>query len=392
MSGFLLKRFVKDYKNTADPVVRAAYGKLAGTVGILGNLLLFAAKLAIGTVSGSVSITADAVNNLSDASSSVVTLLGFRMASKPADKEHPYGHARMEYFSGLIVAAIILLIGVELGKRSIGKIFHPEAVAFSGALVVVLMLSILIKMWMARFYTRLGRKIESAALVASGADSRNDVISTAAVLLACVVGRFTGLMIDGYVGLAVAAFILYSGVMIAKDTLDPLLGAAPDAGLVDAITRDLLAEPAVLDIHDLMIHDYGPGRQFASVHAEMDCRQNVLEAHELLDALERACMEKHRVMLTIHYDPVVTDDETLNRMRRKVTEAVEAIDSRLSIHDFRMVCGSQNTNLIFDLVLPFDMADRKQAVKEELDRRLHQDEGMTYRTVICFDEQAFNSK
>lgn len=392
MAEFLLKRFVKNYENTAEPAVRTAYGKLSGAVGILGNLLLFAAKLVIGMVSGSVSITADAVNNLSDASSSVVTLLGFRLASKPADEEHPYGHARMEYFSGLIVAAIILLIGVELGKSSIRKIVHPEAVEFSAALVIVLVLSILLKLWMAGFFTRLGRKIDSAALTASGADCRNDVISTGAVLLACIVGRFTGLAVDGYMGLLVAAFILYSGVTIAKETLDPLLGAAPDAGLVEAITGDLLAHPAVLGIHDLMIHDYGPGRQFASVHAEMDCRQDVLEAHEVLDTLERECMENHRVMLTIHYDPIVTDDETLNHMRRVVTEAVEAIDPRLSIHDFRMVCGCRNTNLIFDLALPFDMADRKTEIKARIDECVQVDPDMEYRTVICFDEQAFNRR
>ncbi len=392
MADFLLKRFVKDYENTGDPAVRSAYGKLGGLVGILGNLLLFAAKLVIGMVSGSVSITADAVNNLSDASSAVVTLLGFRLASKPADEEHPYGHARMEYFSGLIVAAIILLIGVELGKTSLRKILQPEAVTFSPALVIVLVLSVLLKLWMSGFFIRLGRKIGSSTLTASGADCRNDVISTGAVLLACLVGRFTGLAVDGYMGLLVAAFILWSGVGIARETLDPLLGAAPDPALVEAITGDLLGHPAVLGIHDLMIHDYGPGRQFASVHAEMDCRQDVLEAHEILDTLERECMGNHRVQLTIHYDPIVTDDETLNRMRETVTQAVTAIDPRLSIHDFRMVSGTRNTNLIFDLALPFDMAGRKGEVKARIDESLRGDPDMEYRTVICFDEQAFNKK
>lgn len=390
MLDFLLKRFISDYENTGDTVVRAAYGKLTGTVGILCNLLLFAAKLVIGLLSGSVSITADAVNNLSDASSSLVTLIGFRLASRPADPEHPYGHARIEYFSGLIVAAIILIIGVELGKSSVQKIIHPEAVAFSGALVAVLVLSILVKLWMARFYTKLGRKIDSTTLIASGTDSRNDVISTAAVLLSCVVGRMTGWMIDGYMGLLVAIFILWSGVNIAKETLDPLLGAAPDERLVEDITRELLSHPEVRSIHDLMIHDYGPGRQFASVHAEMDCRQDVLEAHEILDELERECLARHNVLLTIHYDPIVSDDEALNATRERILAILETIDPRLSIHDFRMVCGSRNTNLIFDLVVPYDLASRKNEIRQAIEEAMNDGENMTYRTVIHFDDEAFN--
>lgn len=390
LQDFLLRLFIKDHKNTGNTAVRAAYGKLAGAVGILGNILLFGAKLIVGTVSGSVSITADAVNNLSDASSSVVTLIGFRMASRPADEEHPYGHARIEYFSGLIVAAIILLIGVELGKTSVRKILHPEAVEFSVALVVVLVLSILVKLWMAWFYTRLGKKISSTTLIASGTDSRNDVISTAVVLLSCVVGHMTGLKIDGYMGLLVALFILWSGVGIAKETLDPLLGAAPDEGLVGAITEDLLAHPDVRSIHDLMIHDYGPGRQFASVHAEMDCRQDVLEAHEVLDELERECMARHNVLLTIHYDPIVSDDEALNAMRERVMAVIGEIDPRLSIHDFRMVCGNRNTNLIFDLVVPYDLAGKKGDIRRAIDEALDDGGDMTYRTVISFDDEAFN--
>lgn len=227
MSGLLLKLFVKNYQDTEDTKVRTAYGKLSGTVGIICNLILFAAKLLIGTISGSVSITADAVNNLSDASGSIVTLLGFRMASKPADEEHPYGHARIEYFSGLIVAAIILVIGIELGKSSVEKILHPEEIVFSTALFVVLSLSILVKLWMALFNKNLGKRIQSQTLLATSADSRNDVISTGAVLLSCLIGKATGLKVDGYMGLLVALFILYSGIMIAKDTMDPLLGAAP---------------------------------------------------------------------------------------------------------------------------------------------------------------------
>lgn len=392
MSGLLLKLFVKNYENVQEPSVRTAYGKMSGFVGIFCNLLLFAAKLVIGTISGSVSITADAVNNLSDASGSIVTLLGFRMASKPADEEHPYGHARMEYFSGLIVAALILLIGVELGKSSVGKILHPEAVEFSAALVIVLVLSILVKLWMAAFNIRLGKKIDSTTLIATGADSRNDVISTTAVLISCIVGKLTGLKIDGYMGLLVALFILYSGIMIAKETLDPLLGAAPDETLVEKVTGELLAHPMVLGVHDLMIHDYGPGRQFASAHAEIDARTDVLDAHEALDELERTCMKKYNVCLTIHYDPVVTDNATLNRMREKVETSIREIDSRLTIHDFRMVAGARHTNLIFDMVVPYDIKDRRAELRQQVTEKLQSGEEMEYHVIINFDDKAFNQR
>ena len=390
MSGLLLKLFVKDYENVQEPSVRTAYGKMSGFVGIFCNLLLFAAKLVIGTISGSVSITADAVNNLSDASGSIVTLLGFRMASKPADEEHPYGHARMEYFSGMIVAALILMIGVELGKSSVEKIIHPEAVEFSAALVIVLVLSILVKFWMMAFNIRLGKKIDSTTLIATGADSRNDVISTTAVLISCIVGKLTGLKIDGYMGLLVALFILYSGIMIAKETLDPLLGAAPDETLVEKITGELLGHPMVLGVHDLMIHDYGPGRQFASAHAEIDARADVLDAHEALDELERACMKKYNVCLTIHYDPVVTDNATLNRMKEKVETAIREIDSRLTIHDFRMVAGARHTNLIFDMVVPYDIKDRRAELRQQVTEKVQFGEDMEYHVIINFDDKAFN--
>ena len=392
MSGLLLKLFVKNHENVEDPAVRTAYGNLSGGVGIFCNILLFAAKLIIGTLSGSVSITADAVNNLSDASGSIVTLLGFRMASKPADEEHPYGHARMEYFSGLIVAALILVIGVELAKSSVEKILHPEAVEFSAALVIVLVLSILVKFWMMAFNTRLGKKIDSTTLIATGADSRNDVISTTAVLISCIVGKLTGLKIDGYMGLLVALFILYSGVMIAKDTLDPLLGAAPDETLVGKITTELMDHPMVLGVHDLMIHDYGPGRQFASVHAEIDARTDVLDAHEVIDELERACMAKYNVCLTIHYDPVVTDNETLNRMKAKVLSSIAEIDPRLTIHDFRMVAGARHTNLIFDMVVPYDIKNRRAELRQQVTEKIQAGEEMQYHVIINFDDEAFNQK
>lgn len=390
MTKLLPRLFIKDYQNYQNATVRSAYGKLAGAVGIVCNVLLFGAKLLVGTISGSVSITADAINNLSDASSSVVTLLGFKLAEKPADEDHPYGHARIEYISGLIVAAMILLIGVELIKTSVRKILDPQPVEFSAALVIVLVLSILLKFWMAHFNRSLGRRIDSETLIATAADSRNDVISTAAVLVACIVGQLTSLRIDGYMGLLVALFILYSGVSIAKDTIDPLLGAAPNHELVNMVAREIGAYDKVLGIHDLMVHDYGPGRRFASVHVEMDSREDPLVCHDIIDDIERDFLTKHNIHLVIHYDPIVTDDKELNHMRELVLRVIEDIDPRMSIHDFRMVRGPGHTNLIFDLVIPFEMSNRKKELSRLINDRI-QFESEKYYAVITFDDSTFNS-
>ena len=389
MTGLLLKLFVRNSDQVEDPSVRSAYGKLAGLVGIICNVLLFAGKLLAGLISGSVSVMADAVNNLSDASSSVVTLLGFKLAEKPADSDHPFGHARIEYLSGLVVAVMILLIGVELVKSSVDKILHPEVVAFTWLTAGILVASILVKLWMAAFSRTLGKKIDSATLEATAADSRNDVISTAAVLAAGLVGKFTGRSIDGYAGLAVALFILYSGVSLIKETVDPLLGAATDPELVQEIGSEILSYDKILGIHDLVVHDYGPGRRFASVHVEMDSREDPLACHDLIDDIERDFARKHNLQLVIHYDPVVTDDEELNRMRKLVANEVASIDPRLSIHDFRMVRGPKHTNLIFDLVLPFEMDSRRDELKQLIDQRV-QFEDSKYYTVITFDDKAFN--
>lgn len=389
MTGLLLKLFVRNSDQVEDPSVRSAYGKLAGLVGIICNVLLFAGKLLAGLISGSVSVMADAVNNLSDASSSVVTLLGFKLAEKPADSDHPFGHARIEYLSGLVVAVMILLIGVELVKSSVDKILHPGVVAFTWLTAGILVASILVKLWMAAFSRTLGKKIASATLEATAADSRNDVISTAAVLAAGLVGKFTGWSIDGYAGLAVALFILYSGVSLIKETVDPLLGAATDPELVQEIGSEILSYDKILGIHDLVVHDYGPGRRFASVHVEMDSREDPLACHDLIDDIERDFARKHNLQLVIHYDPVVTDDEELNRMRKLVANEVASIDPRLSIHDFRMVRGPKHTNLIFDLVLPFEMDSRRDELKQLIDQRV-QFEDSKYYTVITFDDKAFN--
>lgn len=390
MYNFLLNHFIPNHDDTESPSVRSAYGKVSGIVGIICNVFLFVAKLIIGTVSGAVSITADAVNNLSDASGSIVTLVGFRLAAKPADEKHPYGYARIEYFSGLAVSLIILVIGVELGKSSIEKIIHPEAIDFSAALVIVLLLSMAVKLWMGSFFQRMGEKIHSSALTASGADSKNDVISTGAVLLSCIIGKVTDLRIDGYMGLLVAALILKSGIEIARDTLNPLLGAAPDEELTEKIAKSLLEEPLVLGIHDMMIHDYGPGRSIASVHVEIDRNTDVMLAHEAIDDLEKLCLDKYNVILTIHYDPIVTDDEDLNRMKAKTERVIQEVNPELMMHDFRMVKGVGHTNLIFDLVIPFSLKNGTAELMKIINEKLQEGEDKKYYTVVDFDWTSFN--
>ena len=390
MTEFLVRRLVRGAQNTEDPAVREAYGRLAGIVGVVCNVLLFVGKFLLGTLTGSVAITADAVNNLSDASSSIVTLIGFRLAAKPADEGHPFGHHRIEYLAGLAVAAMILLIGAELVKTSIGKILHPADVECTAATILVLLASILVKLWLARFNRTLGKKISSPALMATAADSRNDVITTAAVLLCAVLAAATGLRLDGYVGLLVALFILWSGWSAAKDTISPLLGEPASEELVQSISRLILSHEKILGIHDLMVHDYGPGQCFASVHAEMDSREDPLLCHDVLDDIERDALRELRVHLVIHYDPIVTDDAELNHMRTFVQETIRAIDPELTLHDFRMVRGAQHTNLIFDLVIPYSLVGKQAELKHRIDARVQQ-EDRKYYTVITFDEPVCRS-
>lgn len=368
MTNVLIRWFIREPQNTQDPVVRGRYGKLAGAVGIFCNLLLFCGKFLVGLLSNSVSILADAVNNLSDASSSIVTLVGFKLSEKPADKDHPFGHARIEYLSGMAVATLILVIGVELAKSSIEKILHPEAVEFSLVLVCVLAASIGVKLWMAGFNRRIGKLIGSATLEATFMDSRNDVIATAAVLLASIVGEIFSINLDGWMGLAVALFILYSGIGILKDTVDPLLGEAPTEELTHQIGQKLLSYDKVLGIHDLIVHDYGPGRRFASVHVELDSTLDVLEGHDIIDNIERDFEEQQHIEMVIHYDPVVVGDSVVDETHAWVAQRVKTVDERLRIHDFRMVTGTSHTNLIFDVVCPQGMklSDRELCSRIQL--------------------------
>ena len=393
MTKLLLRLFVKNYENKDEPKVRAGVGRLSGIVGIGANCLLFAGKLVAGLLSGSMSIMADAMNNLTDAASSIVTLIGFRLAERPADEDHPYGHARYEYLSGLAVAALIVVIGFELAKGSVEKIFRPEAVEASWVAVAVLVASIVVKLWLAAFNRRLGRHIDSQTLLATAADSRNDVIATGAVLISTLVERFSGWKVDGYMGLAVALFILYSGAMLAKETISPLLGENATPELRKLILETIHSDERVLGYHDLMVHDYGPGQRFASLHVEMDQRDDPLLCHEIIDNLERACYEKHNVHLVIHYDPVVIGDEELDAMRQMVAQLLAQQDSRLTLHDFRMVRGKGHTNLIFDVALPFDLKGKEKQLKKGIDKALsQQQQGTTYYTVITFDPEAFNKE
>ena len=354
MTEFLLRRFVRGYPDVSRPESRTACGNMAGAVGIVCNLLLCGFKFLAGIVTGSVAISADAVNNLSDASSSIITLLGFRMSAKPADAEHPYGHGRTEYLSGLAVSVMILLIGLELVKSSVEKILHPAPIEAGVLPVVILSVSILVKLWMAAFNRKLGRLIASPALEATAADSRNDVISTGAVLAATLLQMAFHWQLDGWMGLAVALFILYSGWGLVKDAIAPLLGQAPDPELVAHILEVTREYPGVLGIHDLIVHDYGPGRRFASLHVEMDASGGVLRSHDVIDQIERRFLEQDGLHVIIHYDPIVTGDGQTAYARDYLARAVKSIDPRLTIHDLRMVPGHTHTNLIFDLVVPHD--------------------------------------
>lgn len=385
MTQLLLRLFVKNHRATGDPKVRSAIGKFSGLVGIVCNLLLFGLKLTAGLLASSVSVVTDAMNNLSDATSSIVTLIGFRLAEQPADKEHPYGHARFEYLSGLAVAAIIIVIGFEMARTAFEKIIHPEVAQISVLTVVILVVSVLLKLWLSIFNRGLGKMIGSGALQAAAVDSRNDVIATSAVLLAAIVEKFAGISLDGVMGLCVALFILYSGAALAKETVSPLLGEAASPELRGLIVDYLENNPKVLGYHDLMVHDYGPGQRFASLHVEMDAREDPLYCHELIDDMERECLTNHGIHLVIHYDPVVTDDPELTRLHTVVDGILHDLDPRLSTHDFRMVAGSGHTNLIFDVCVPTDMHKNTNEIKAYLDEKLMQNERGSYYTVVTFD-------
>ena len=379
MTEWLVQRFVKDCENTANPAVRTAYGKFAGIVGIVCNVLLCLGKGIAGLLSGSVAIVADAVNNLSDASSNIISLLGFKLASKPADHDHPYGHGRYEYLSGLAVSILIVVIGVELLKSSFDKIVNPAPTEFSWVIVGILLASIAVKLWMMVFNRTIGARIGSATLEATAADSRNDVISTSAVLAALLISHFTHVDLDGWVGLVVGGFIVWSGVGLVRDTVDPLLGHAPDPAFVEHIRAKIMAYPGALGTHDLMVHDYGPGRQFASVHVEVAAEADVMASHDLIDNIEQDFLRDDGLVMTIHLDPIVTSDAAVGSMRLRIAELVAGIDARLTIHDLRTVPGPTHTNVIFDCVRPHGCALTTAELRERICALVHAE----YPQAVC---------
>lgn len=370
MTSWLIRTFVPNADDTGDPAVRTRYGLVASITCIVCNVLLCVGKGAVGLVSGSVSIVADAVNNLSDASSNVVSLLGFKLASRPADEDHPYGHGRYEYLAGLVVAVLVCAIGINLVGSSVEKIMSPEPTEFGPAVVVVLVGSMAVKLWMAAFNRRLGRAISSETLEATAVDSRNDVIATAAVLASAVVSQLVGVDLDGWAGLAVGGFILWSGVQLVREAVSPLLGKVPDPAYVEHIRDKIMNYPGVLGTHDLMVHDYGPGRQFASAHVEMAAEGNPLDQHDLLDNIEQDFKDDEGLVMTLHYDPIVTNDPQVRDMRHWIDLAVKGIDERLSIHDLRCVPGPTHTNVIFDCVRPSDLQMSAEDLKHALAQRV----------------------
>ena len=384
MINLLVKLFVKDSGNVRDPKVRQRYGTLSGGVGIFLNLLLSAGKMVAGVITGSIAITADAFNNLTDAGSSVVTLVGFRMAGKQADGDHPFGHGRIEYLSGLAVSVVILLVGLELAKSSVEKIIRPEPVEFSWLSAAILAAAICVKLWMSHFNRSLSRRIGSAAMAATAADSLSDAAATSAVLLSAVIGKFTGVNIDAWAGILVALFILRAGWGAAKDTLNPLLGQSPDPELVRDIEETVLAHPQVVGIHDMIIHDYGPGRSMMSLHAEVPAGADIMEVHDEIDAIERELKDKYHIEASIHMDPIATGDETVNQTRRMVAELVREVDPAMTIHDFRMTNGPRHRNLIFDVVVPYSVGKSDEEVRREVERKVREkDPG--YFAVIQID-------
>ena len=363
----IFKKFIKNSEDVKNPIVRSAYGKFLNVVCILLNVLLFIVKLIAGVLSGSVAIIADSINNLSDASSNIVAFFGFKLANIPADDEHPYGHGRYEYIAGLIVAFIIMMIGIELFKSSISKIVNPVSIRFKWITVAILIFSILVKMFMYIFNRYAGKKISSETLLATATDSRNDVIATLAVLIALFIFKFFNVDLDGYVGIVVAVFILISGIKIVFETVGTLLGKAPNKEYVELIRKKIMSYDTVLGTHDLLVHDYGPGRQFASVHVEMPAENDPLLSHEIIDNIERDFLRDMNLHLIIHYDPISTKDELLFEMREYIALRVKEIDSKITIHDLRIVRGIERNIAVFDLVLPYKVKHSEKQVKEMVD-------------------------
>lgn len=386
MVTLLSKLFIKDRADTQSPSVRQSYGMLCGAVGIFLNLCLFTGKFIAGLISNSIAITADAFNNLSDAGSSIITLIGFRMAGQKPDPDHPFGHGRIEYISGLLVAVIILLMGLELLKSSFTKILHPDELSFSPVILVILIVSILVKCYMYLYNHNLGKRFDSSAMLATATDSLSDVLATSAVLISTLVAHFSGLSIDGWCGILVGLFICYSGFGAAKDTISPLLGQAPDPEFVQQVTDIVTAHKEVIGVHDLIVHNYGPGRILISLHAEVSADGNILTLHDAIDTIEHELRNTLNCHAVIHMDPVQVGDAETDRLRGLTAQCLQAIDPTLSMHDFRIVSGPTHTNLIFDVVTPYDYAMSDKELTGLIQQKL-QEKNPNYFTVIDVDKK-----
>lgn len=389
MITFLASLFIKDSKNYKEPSVRQAYGVLSGAVGIGLNILLFFGKWLAGTISGSIAIIADAFNNLSDAGSSIITLIGFRLSGQEPDPEHPFGHGRMEYISGLLVSVAILVMGFELIGSSIGKLRSPEPIESSALVFGILIASILVKLYMFFYNHSLSKKIESAAMKATSVDSLSDTVATTLVLIATLISKYTGLLLDGWFGILVGLFILYTGGSTLKETIDLLLGQPPKQEFIDEVKEIVLGHSMVHGVHDLIVHDYGPGRVMISLHAEVDVNGDIQDIHEQIDHIEHELQEKLHCSATIHIDPIVTDDKEVLAMKAKVEEMVHFLDESFSMHDFRMVRGSTRTNLIFDVEVPRKTSYTDNEIVNWLKERIHELPGSKYFAVIQIDHEYY---
>lgn len=387
MTNTLIRLFIRDADNTRDARVREQYGVLSGAVGIACNVFLFALKLVIGFLTGSISIAADAFNNLSDGLSCLISIVGFKVSGKAPDAKHPFGYGRTEYIAGLIVAFIIVLVGVEFLKTSFDRIIHPEPVAFSVVLLVILVVSMLVKLWMGAFNSKIGGRIESPVLMAAGQDSRNDVITTAVVVLGMVAGRFTTLPVDGYVGLLVALFIIWAGIGIVRDTVAPLLGEAADPEVARSIEAIVRESDYIVGVHDLIVHNYGAGRSLASLHAEVPSDSDFVAVHEVIDEAEKRVWQRTGVYLVIHMDPIDVNNEHVTALRAQVDGVLQEIDEKLSMHDFRVVDGARQINLIFDVVVPYSYGenDKRELLMKIYDRLKAID--VRYNPVVTLDRQ-----
>ena len=386
MTNLLCKLFIKNGDDLKRPEVRRAYGTLASVVGILVNLLLSFFKLLAGLLSGAISVTADGLNNLSDAGSQVVSLISFKMSAKPADRDHPFGHARIEYVASMIVSFLILLVGFELLKDSVAKIFHPQETEVSLLTIIVLSVSVAVKLWLAIFNRTIGKRIGSSVIRATATDSLSDAVATAAVLVAVLIAHFTGFYTDAYMGIAVGSLIFVAGIRILNDTKNSILGSAPEPEVVEGIVAITKEYPEVLGIHDMVVHNYGPGNTIASFHAEVDGSVNAFITHDVIDTVERRLWQEMSVRATVHMDPIVTDDERVSALRDAVREAVQGIDERLGIHDFRFVEGKTHSNLIFDVSVPFEIKDSDDEIKRAISLRLSELDP-NYFAVITVDRQ-----